>query len=609
MSDRRVKLNTSEATQAHQAVNAATAEIIAIDSAVRSAELERGDEFASALRQCTRLLWAAALFSGGVNLLFLASPLYLIQVFGRVIPAGSVETLISLSVGLVIALAVMAVFDSVRARILIRAAARLDRVLAHRVFQAIIDLAPRNGAVFRNAQALRDLDQFRTALAGQGAQFFFDVPWMPLFIVVLFLIHPLLGLVALLGAGLLLALAFWNDRATRDSGEIAVAAANRGYQFTDAIARHSGPVRAMGMEDALALRWHADRETMVRRQSESSDRTAVASALIRALRLGLQGAIIGVGGWLAIRGELLPVSIFAASLLLSRALAPLEVAVGGWRQIVNAIAAGRRVQQALVMAPARPPRLQLPDRDVEVEARAVSYVPPGAELAALKQVDLFIRAGEAVGIVGPSGAGKSCLARLVTSVTSPTLGRLTIGGVEGRFWTAEDLSRYVGYLPQSVGLFPGTIRDNIARFSSADDGEVIKAACRANVHEMILDLPDGYDTRVEEGGNGLSGGQRQRIGLARAMFGSPRLLVLDEPNAHLDADGEEALAAALTTLKSEGSTIVLIAHRLNPIQFVDRVILLCKGELQLDGPRARVFRRMKTETVRSVAPEPLEAEA
>jgi len=601
------KITPSDMPQAQAAVSDAAAEIIALDSAQRSAELERGDEFASALRQCKRLLWTAAAFSGGVNLLFLASPIYLIQIYGRVIPSGSVETLISLSFGLIIALALMAVFDSVRAHILIRAAARLDRVLAHRVFQAIIDLAPRNGAVFRNAQALRDLDQFRTALAGQGAQFFFDVPWMPLFILVLFLIHPLLGLVAIAGAALLLGLAFWNDRTTRESAEMAVEAANRGYQFTDAIARHAGPVRAMGMEDALSVRWHTDRDTMVRRQGEGSDRNATASALIRVLRLGLQSAMIGVGAWLAMRGSLLPATIFAANILLGRALAPLEVAVGGWRQIVNSIDAGRRVQKALVMAPAPADRVKLPDRDVEIEALGVSYTPPGAKQSALRNIDLYIAAGEAVGIVGPSGAGKSCLARLLTGVTAPTSGRMTIGGIEGRFWTNDDLHRSVGYLPQSIGLFPGTIRDNICRFTNAEDEEVVKAASRANVHEMILELPDGYETKVHEGGTGLSGGQRQRIGLARAMFGSPRLLVLDEPNANLDADGEEALADALVTLKREGSTIVLIAHRLNPIQFVDRVIVLCKGQLQLDGPRARVFRKVKTEVVRSIAREPTEA--
>jgi ABC-type protease/lipase transport system fused ATPase/permease subunit len=249
--------------------------------------------------------------------------------------------------------------------------------------------------------------------------------------------------------------------------------------------------------------------------------------------------------------------------------------------------------------------MTLPERDVDISIRAMRFVPPGAQRPALEDIDLEIVAGEAIGIVGPSGAGKSCLARLLVTATDPTEGKVLVGGIEGRHWTAENLSRYVGYLPQTVGLFPGTIRDNIARFSDAPDEEVVKAAQRANVHDMILTLPEGYATMIQPGGSGLSGGQRQRIGLARAMFGSPRLLVLDEPNAHLDADGEEALAAALRTLKAEGSTIVLIAHRLNPIAHVDRVIVLCDGKLQLDGPRARVFRKVRTDIVRSIAREPV----
>jgi ATP-binding cassette, subfamily C, bacterial exporter for protease/lipase len=583
----------------------AAAEVIALDSAMRSAELEHGDEFASALGQCKKLLIAAGLFSGGVNLLFLASPIYLVQIYNRVNPSGSIPTLIGLSVALVLALATMAVFDAVRARILIRAAARLDRILAHRVFQATIDGAPRTGPGARNAQTLRDLDQFRSVLAGHGAQFFFDVPWMPLFLLVLFLIHPLLGGVALAGAVCLLVLAFWNDRATRESAQIAAEAANRSYLFTDSVARFAGPVRGMGMADRLAVRWHVDRDTMMRRQAEGSDRNADFASSIRFLRLVLQSSMIGLGGYLVVEGAILPASIFAANMLLGRGLAPLEVAVSGWRAIANAIQAGRRVQKALKDTPPAATRMKLPDRDVDISIRDMTFVPAGAERPALKDISLEIVAGEAIGIVGPSGAGKSCLARLLVTATDPTRGKVLVGGVEGRHWTAENLSRYVGYLPQTVGLFPGTIRDNIARFSDAPDEEVVKAAQRANVHDMILSLPEGYETVIQPGGSGLSGGQRQRIGLARAMFGSPRLLVLDEPNAHLDADGEEALAAALQTLKAEGSTIVLIAHRLNPIAHVDRVIVLCDGQLQLDGPRARVFRKVRTDIVRSIAREPM----
>lgn len=591
--------------EAQARAEADAARLVALDSAARSAELEHGDEFASALRQCKRLIWTAAAFSGGVNLLFLASPIYLTEVYNRVIPSGSLGTLVSLTVGLTLALGLMAVFDTVRARILIRAAARLDRILAHRVFHAIIESAPRNGAVSRNAQMLRDLDQFRQVLAGAGAQFFFDVPWSPLFIIVLFLIQPMLGLVALGGAAVLLVLAVINNRTTRESSEVAAAAANRSYRFTDAVARYAGPVRAMGMEDALAVHWHVDRDTMMRRQAEGSDRQAASSAAFKFVRLLLQSLMIGIGALLVVDGKMLPASIFAANVLLGRSLAPLELAVTGWRAITQAVQAGRRVQRSLLQAPARPTRTKLPTTDVGIRVENVTFVPPGGKRPALSKVSLRIEPGEAVGIVGPSGAGKSCLARLLVAVTAPTDGLVTIGGMEGKHWTPTDLSRSVGYLPQTVGLFPGTIRENIARFTKAPDAEVVQAAQRANVHDMILELPDGYETQVDEGGSALSGGQRQRIGLARAMFGSPRLLVLDEPNAHLDADGEEALAHALATLKAEGCTIVLIAHRLNPIAHVDRVIVLSHGELQLDGPRARVFRKVKTELVRSIAREPV----
>lgn len=585
----------------------AAAEVIALDAASRAAELSHGDEFASALRQCKRLIWTAAIFSGGVNLLFLSSPIYLTEVYNRVIPSGSVGTLVSLTIGLVLSMATMAAFDTVRARILIRAAARLDRILAHRVFNAIIDLAPRNGAAGRNAQMLRDLDQFRSVLAGAGAQFFFDVPWSPLFLIVLFVIQPVLGMVATTGAAVLLVLAIINNRRTKGSAEVAAEAATRSYRFTDAVARYAGAVRAMGMADALAVHWHIDRETMMRRQAEGSDRQAASAAIFKGVRFVLQSAMIGIGALLVVDGKMLPASIFAANVLLGRSLAPLELAVVGWRAITQAVQAGRRVQQALKSAPALTQRVRLPADDVAIRVDNATYVPPGAKRPALAGVNLSIAAGEAVGIVGPSGAGKSSLARMLVAITSPQQGQVTLGGVEGKHWTAENLSRLVGYLPQTVGLFPGTIRENIARFSRASDADVVRAAQRANVHDMILDLPEGYETPVDEAGSNLSGGQRQRIGLARAMFGSPRLLVLDEPNAHLDADGEEALAQALATLKAEGTTIVLIAHRLNPIAHVDRVIVLGRGELQLDGPRLRVFRKVKTELIRAIAPEPVEA--
>jgi ATP-binding cassette, subfamily C, bacterial exporter for protease/lipase len=563
------------------------------------------EELAAALRACKPLLWTAAAFSGAVNLLFLASPIYLIQIYNRVIPSGSIPTLIGLSVALLLALATMAVLDAARARILVRAAARIDRLLSGRVFQAVIDNATRNGGGAKNAQLLRDLDQFRSALAGQAAQFFFDVPFMPLFLIALFLIHPVLGLAGTLGAAMLIGLAFLNDRTTRTSAKASNDAAIRSYQFTDAIARHADPVHAMGMDGALLKRWRRDRDTMMERQASGSDRTADVTATIRFVRLTMQAAMLGLGAWLVIEGSILAASIFAANMMLGRALAPLEVAVGGWRQIEQGMASGKRVQLGLNSAPHRRPRVEPPVTAASVVLQEVSFQFKGAKRPALRGIDLEIAAGEAVGVVGPSGAGKSCLARLLVGARLAEQGRVSVGGVDVRHWSRSMLARHIGYLPQTVGLFPGTLRDNIARFGDGSDAEVIAAARRANVHDMIMALPDAYETRVDEGGTGLSGGQRQRVGLARALYGEPKLLVLDEPNAHLDADGEEALARSLHTLKAAGCTVILIAHRLNPVAHVDRVIVLSDGQLQLDGPRARVFRKVRTELVESIAREPM----
>ncbi|PVM90707.1 type I secretion system permease/ATPase [Caulobacter endophyticus] len=565
------------------------------------------DEFADALRQCLPLFWTAAVFSGGVNLLFLASPLYLMQMYNRVIPSGSTPTLVTLSAALFLALATMLVLDAVRARLLTRAAARLDRLLSQRVFQTIVDLSMLFGAGARNAQPLRDLDQFRSAMAGPAAQLFFDGPWTPLFLVVLFILHPLLGVVGLFGALLLLGLAAMNDMVTRESTATSTEAATRSYVFTENVVRHADPVHAMGMLDDLAGRWRVDRETMIQRQTGGGERNADFAAAIRFARLALQGCMLGVGALLVIEGKILPASIFAASLLLGRALAPLEVAVTGWRQLSQALAAGRRVQKALNAAPpalAAPTRL--PPADGRVRAAKAVYVPPGAKTPALRNIRLDIAAGEAVGVVGPSGAGKSSLARLLVAAARPTSGKVTIGGVDTARWTPKALSMHVGYLPQNVGLFPGTVRDNIGRFREATDEHVVAAAIKANVHEMIMALPQGYETPIHEGGLGLSGGQRQRIGLARALFGAPRLLVLDEPNAHLDAEGERALAEALAELKAGGCTIVIVAHRLNPLSQVDRVIVLNQGTIEMDGPRSEVFGRVRTEVVRSFAPQPAE---
>jgi len=560
------------------------------------------DEFAQALSQCMPLFWLAGAFSGGVNLLFLASPLYLIQIYNRVIPSGSLATLGALSAVLLFALLTMVVLDAVRARLLIRAAARLDRLLSDRVFNAILDLSRRYGGGKRTAQPLRDLDTFRGALAGPAAQLFFDAPWTPLFLIVLFLIHPILGIIATVGAVLLLGLAWINDILTRQDGKEANEAAVRTYGFTESLARHADPVHAMGMTEALQGRWKTGRDGALGHQAVASDRNADFAAMIRFARLALQGAMLGVGAWLVIGDQILPASIFAASLVLGRALAPLEQAVAGWRQFRQAIEAGRKVQRALNEAPEPARPIRLPQADASLSVKSVTYVPPGAKTPALQKISFDLSPGEAVGIIGASGAGKSSLARLMVAAALPTSGRVMLGGVETKRWRRDTLAGHIGYLPQTVGLLPGTVRENIARFREVEDGEVIAAAKRANVHELILALSDGYETRITDGGLSLSGGERQRIGLARALFGEPLLLVLDEPNAHLDQGGERALAETLKTLRDQGVTVVLVAHRLNPLSEVERVILLDKGRLISDGAPRDVIAQIRTETVHSIAP-------
>ncbi len=560
------------------------------------------DEFAQALSKCMPLFWLAGAFSGGVNLLFLASPLYLIQIYNRVIPSGSLATLGALSVVLLFALLTMVVLDAVRARLLIRAAARLDRLLSDRVFNAILDLSRRYGGGKRTAQPLRDLDTFRGALAGPAAQLFFDAPWTPLFLIVLFLIHPVLGIIATVGAVLLLGLAWINDILTRQDGKEANEAPVRTYGFTESLARHADPVHAMGMTEALQGRWKTGRDGALGHQAVASDRNADFAAMIRFARLALQGAMLGVGAWLVIGGQILPASIFAASLVLGRALAPLEQAVAGWRQFRQALEAGRKVQRALNEAPEHARPIRLPQADASLSIKGVTYVPPGARTPALQKISFDLTPGEAVGIIGASGAGKSSLARLMFAAALPTSGRVMLGGVETKRWRRDTLAGHIGYLPQTVGLLPGTVRENIARFREVEDAEVIAAAKRANVHDLILALPDGYETRISDGGLSLSGGERQRIGLARALFGQPLLLVLDEPNAHLDQGGERALAETLKSLRDQGVTVVLVAHRLNPLSEVERVILLDKGRLVSDGSPRDVIAQIRTETVHSIAP-------
>lgn len=563
--------------------------------------MQKTDEFREALRHSLPPLIAAAVFSGAINLLYLSSPLYLMQVYNRVLVSGSMQTLVMLTIALVIALLTMAVLDGIRARVLVRGALRFDRLMSARIVDAMLRQGTLRSAD-QGAQALRSFDQFRTAMAGPSVHVLFDIPWTPLYLIVLFLIHPLLGLLATIGALALLALAVVNEAATRQQLDGATRAALRNYAFTDSMVRNADIVRAMGMQMPLLKRWQGDRDLTLARQAEAGDVTGSLTATIRFFRLLLQGGMLGIGAWLAVDHLILPATIFAASIIMSRALSPVEQAVTAWRQFGAAGEAALRIRRLLHEQPRQRLGTKLPAPDGTLVLDRVVYAPAGLRRPPiLKDISFELAGGESLGVVGASGAGKSTLMRVIAGGASPTSGDVRFGGVSLRTWRRDQVGRYIGYLSDHVGLFAGTVRDNIARFEAVPDDVVIEAAMRAGIHDMILALPDGYDTELKTDGLELSGGQRQRIGLARALFGAPRLVVLDEPNAHLDTQGERALDGVIADLKESEITTVIVTHRPNVLAIVDKLLVMSDGEVEIIGPRDEVVDTLRKKIVRPVA--------
>jgi PrtD family type I secretion system ABC transporter len=548
------------------------------------------------VKQAVWALWShfavAAAFSSVINLLYLSSPLYLMQVYNRVLVNENVPTLVLLTLILMIALLAMAALDAVRAQVLIRCGIRLDMTLAGRVFEALIVRCARRG-FSRGAQQLRELDQFRTFITGPGVYFAFDVPWIPLYLIILFFIHPILGAVATIGAVLLLVLAGLNELLTRGALRRAEASGTQAYVFTENILRHADVVRAMGMQPAVERNWQTARAEMLAKQALASDKNAVMSAMIRFFRLLLQSLMLGTGAWLAIDQAIMPATIFAASIILGRALVPVEQAVATWKQFVAAREGYQHVKQLLADARTFSPRTVVPARQSALIVQDLGYSAPARREPILNGISFELAGGQALGIVGPSGSGKSTLARLLVGAMTPNAGKLRFGGLEYAHWDPIEFGRHVGYLPQEVGLFAGSVRDNIARFGEASTAEIIEAAQAAGIHEMILELPQQYDTLLGPGGVGLSGGQRQRLALARALLGRPSLLVLDEPNANLDLAGEQALKAALVACRAQGATIIVITHRTTVLEAVDALMVIRAGRLDMVGAPEQVYQHLR----------------
>ena len=544
------------------------------------------------VRSCLRALVWLVVFSLGINLLILASPIYMMQVFDRVLSSGRFETLIFLTVIAGIAVFVMGVVETARGRFLIRVGNWLDHRLAGHVIASTLTarLAGQTGS----AQPLRDLATLRSTLASPSVNAVIDAPWVPAFIVIISLMHPLLGLIALGAAIILFAVALVNEvvsrNALRRAGRFSIAA----IQSVEAALRNAEVIQALGMLPALLGRYGETNVKALTAQRQAGDRNAALVGLSKSLRLFAQIVILGSGAWLVLRGELTSGGMIAASILLGRALAPVEQSIGAWRQLVGARDAWERLTRLLADVPPETKGMSLPAPHGDLACQQMTFVPGGHENPILRNITFELARGQVLGIIGPSAAGKSSLCKVVTGAWKPTRGHARLDGADISSWNAEELGVHLGYLPQDVELFAGTVSENIARLARQPDAAAVVAAARtAGVHDIILSLANGYDTEVGEAGAFLSGGERQRVGLARAFFGRPTLIVLDEPNASLDSAGEEALVEAILAAKDKGSTVLVVTHQPSILLSVDKLMVLREGRVQAFGPRDEILQKLR----------------
>ena len=551
-----------------------------------------GNVLDDTLRALKRFFVSAGVFSFFINALMLVPAVYMLQVYDRVLASRNETTLYMLSLIVLVFYLLMAGLEWLRARLMVQAGLRLDADLNEKVLSSAFRQNLRQRGA--NAeQATGDLNGVRQFLTGNGLFAFFDAPWAPLFIGVIFLLHPTLGIVSLVGAVLLLGLALWTEHRTQAPLAEANRAGIAANQFAANSFRNAEVVEAMGMFPALRSRWYALHRRMLALQTIASDRAGSISAATRFTRITLQSLILGVGALLVIDGEITPGAMIASSILLGRGLAPVEQAIGAWKQFVGARSAHERLRKLLDDYEPRGEAVELPPPRGEYRVENVVAVAPGGNLPILKGISMQIPAGTVLGVIGPSGSGKSTLARLLVGVWGTAAGVVRLDGADVHAWDKAELGPWLGYLPQDVELFDGTVAENIARFGEVDSAAVVRAASQAGVHELILRLPEGYETPIGTGGCALSGGQRQRIALARALYGNPSALVLDEPNSNLDDVGESALIEAVKALKAAGKTVVLITHRTSVLSVVDALVVLRDGKVHAYGAPAEVMAALR----------------
>lgn len=530
----------------------------------------------------------AFFFSMFVNILQLTFPVYMLQVYDKVLTSYNFSTLTVITIAAVICLMMLAYLEWLRSRLLVRAGIEFDRVLSMPVLQENLKNASSPEADTKTG-SLRDVQMLRNFLGGNAVFAFFDLPWMPIYFILIFILHPALGMVAILGGIAVFAIGFTTERLTRSRLESANMLNQHAAGFIGTAMRNASIVRSMGMIGAVAVRWERINKLVIELQTRASHSAGLLHSISKSLRVGLQVFIYAVGAYLAITHESTAGVMIAASIIMGRALAPLDQAMATYRQSQEARSGYKRLREMLD-APPKPPTMDLPAPVGELSVEGLHF--HVQDRAILKNISFKIPAGQSVAIIGPSAAGKSTLCKLLLGIWPPTAGKVRVDGADIASWDMEKLGPYIGYLPQDVELFSGSVAENIARMGDVESEKVIFAAQLSNVHHLTLKLPKGYDTPIGPQGATLSGGQRQRIGLARALYGNPRIVVLDEPNSNLDEEGEASLLQALLNLKKIRSTVIIVTHKTTVLSIVDNILLMQEGQIVMYGPRQEVLNKL-----------------
>lgn len=567
-------------------------------------EVSGKSDLKEALKLCKGAFLSALGFSMIINCLMIVPSIYMLQVYDRVVPTGNQSTLVMLTLIMIVLFITLGALEWVRSQILVRVSTRLETLLNERLFHVAFKQSLYSYGQKTASQPLDDLTGLRQFMTGNGLFAFFDVPWMPIYIALMFIFHPWYGWAAVFTAIILTVIAVINEKTTsKILGEANNLAISSRGQLNKNL-RNAEVIESMGMLNDIQTRWFGGAIKILELQAVASSRAGLLTSLSKIVRLSSQSLILGLGAYLVILHEITPGLMIAGSILLGRALAPIDLMISTWKGFISARSQYKRLNEILRQIPADQEKMELPEPQGHIQVEGAVIVPPGAKVPIIKGINLAIEKGDIVAVIGPSGAGKSTLARALLGIWPTASGTIRLDGAEIFTWDRQQLGDFIGYLPQDIELFDGTISENIARFGDVVPEKVVEAAKMADVHELILRLPNGYDTFIGANGGNLSGGQRQRIGLARALYGNPVLVVLDEPNSNLDEQGEGALESAIQKLREKKSTVIIITHRSNILAKVDKLLILKDGALAAYGPRDQVVAQIQAQNVQASKPQP-----